>query len=170
SYALGSYFLGAGEQTIELSGTAMTCKTAAVLPKRVIPTEPIPIRIVRNCSRPTAGVIALKGSGTTYALFENNGVKVDELRVEATGESDRTQIKSELVELDASQSEYRLLLTADGGQASISVGRNQMGEWSAIGRAVILAAGALPALLGLLAGFYGDVRRVLETLFRSPVT
>jgi hypothetical protein len=163
-YAIGSLAFAAGEQTVEVrSGT---CTTTAVLPKRAVAADGMTVRIARDCANQNAGAIEFRAEGTTFARFSGDGASPQDMyRIEAPAAAERVQAKVAVTDLIAGKDGYGLRLSVGDHSSSIQVARNWMGELPALARGVIVAAGALPAIVGLLAGFYKDVNALVRRMF-----
>jgi len=65
---------------------------------------------------------------------------------------------------------YVFQLAADRVQRLVAVDRDWLAALPSLTKTVLVAAGALPALLGLLAGFYQDVRKLLDRFAGKAAT
>ena len=145
-----------------------TCITTAMMPKRLIANEKAKIQLIRQCPNDVAvtlTTIELRGKGSTFLKFDTPPSTAIVYERKVT-EADKPRVEEEITfwVTDNNEPSYALEVVADGKVAQATFDRNWLGALPGFLRLLITAAGAVPALLGLLMAFYADARTLLEKL------
>lgn len=169
--ATGNKAMAEGQQKVQISGKRTGCTTTVSLPERLALNEMMVVNLFRQCATPQVGTVTLRGDSDTPAWFGKPDSKVPipheakKFELNATEPIDRIQGEVGVVVTEAvTGSAYELLLIAEDKRQRITVRKNWLKELSYFGKAIVYAAGALPALLGVLLGFYTDIRDRLSKL------
>jgi serine/threonine-protein kinase len=165
-YGVGATVLGAGEQSAVVRDGS--CTTTVLLPSRVVLHEPRTITVSRSCltdgASPHADAgIDLRPVLPTIAVFaRDGGPAVGNYAHPTPSDHEVFQDSVDLIVKGPQAASYTVRLSADGQIASVAVGRDWLGGLPALLRGLVVASGALPAVIGVILTFYADVRRLIE--------
>jgi AAA domain len=172
AFTVGGLAFAAGEQFV-LSPEVGGCTMKVKLPKRVEAKGTLEIMLFRRCRSPKTGLVELGKRAETRAEFFAPGVVKGERKAIAWHVEDADDSESFTVRNIDGIAPYWFGLNYSADQQPkkevllFSVEKNWLSALPNGAQTVMVAAGALPTLIGLLLAFYGDVRRLLGKFFEG---
>jgi len=113
---------------------------------------------------------SVRQDGRSVGSAEELERLLPELPHRVPASAQRIQKEIEIKGVSGSVTPYVFQLAADRVQRLVAVDRDWLAALPSLTKTVLVAAGALPALLGLLAGFYQDVRKLLDRFAGKAAT